>query len=321
MQRAKVYEGDEDAVGVSSSEHLFAPPSAALPRAATAPSPLQARRAGTTSETHAGANKRAPVHQHTHGGAVDPRGNKIAPDMRSARALEHRRPWFAYEGSGALLRDWVALRWQLACSWPLQQRMVPWFRYTWGELFLALLLIGVMAAVTIGSEGAGGVVPFPLIMTFATVSKKSVWAFVLGLPFERALAYHKLFAVLSVAAGAYHGYMESHLSWTGRVRGSDSDSEVATTGSHHHKSDSGDKEDMCLSGFILLVVMAALIVTSFEPVRRRLYNTFLALHMILFTGTVVMCLLHDSAVVLVRALWSHDAMPIQPTCCPFPCKM
>ena len=305
---------------------------------------------------------------------VDLLGEPSALEGERSGNGEAPRAWRAYEGhEHPVLGTVAAVRWAiLAASGPLHKRALPWYRCTWGEVLLVTAVIGCTCLVAVSStpSGVGGVATFPLVMTFATISKKSLWSFVLGLPFERALAYHKLFALLSVAVGGYHGYRMSHLSWrdSDRVDGGCEDdhaekdlglarharqTQLATNATnasapapawthqhraanttstaytssytstatlppssqyghvHQHPDADGDDDDdagMCLTGFILFVIMAALIVTSFEPVRRRLYNTFLAVHLTLFCGTVVMCLLHDASIVLLGfGLYVMDA--------------
>jgi NADPH oxidase len=56
-------------------------------------------------------------------------------------------------------------------------------------------------------KAAGGAPTVALIIAFSTASHNSVWSFLVGLPFERAIMYHKVFAVLSIVLGGFHGYI------------------------------------------------------------------------------------------------------------------
>lgn len=92
---------------------------------------------------------------------------------------------------------------------------MKWYRWTIGEVLVIVLSIaGVVGAfyhIGLGHTKAlvemdGSVAQIPLALTFGTVSHNSIWTFLLGIPFERALSFHKFFAFLSVLCGLWHGY-------------------------------------------------------------------------------------------------------------------
>lgn len=100
--------------------------------------------------------------------------------------------------------------------------MVPSYHFTVGECLLALLCVagaaGGMAVMGLDDvEGSGGGAVLPLLGAFATVNHNSVWTLLLGIPFERALAWHKFFAYLSVIVGAWHGAAAVNVEVRGRV--------------------------------------------------------------------------------------------------------
>ena len=80
-----------------------------------------------------------------------------------------------------------------------------------GEVIVFLLFVGGLAAAlgVIGDEGeeTGAIATYPSALAFAFACRNSIWALFTGLPFERALFWHKLCAYLSVLVGAWHGYV------------------------------------------------------------------------------------------------------------------
>lgn len=222
--------------------------------------------------------------------------------------------WEPYEASDPRLRNLFSLRW--AFLRPLHTPLVSWLRFSIGELLIAVTFVGALVGALLIAAGpnptagggcddggrrrldggddndaiedTGGVAQAVLALTFATVNHNSVWTFLLGIPFERALTYHKLFAFSSVAAGAYHGYLSSVRAGGGGLAWC-ADGEWVT-------------------GFFLLVAMAALLLTSVPPIRRRLFNAFLYTHVLLFVTVVVLSLAHDAGGVLFGAgLYAADA--------------
>ncbi|KXJ28514.1 Cytochrome b-245 heavy chain [Exaiptasia diaphana] len=81
-----------------------------------------------------------------------------------------------------------------------------------GEVLFFLLLIGGLA-VALGIIGAqdgrstGRIACVAPALTFAFACRNSIWILFTGLPFERALIWHKICAYLSVLVGAWHGYV------------------------------------------------------------------------------------------------------------------
>ena len=105
-------------------------------------------------------------------------------------------------------RGWY--RWRWAATYPLQWQLPGGF-LTLGELLLLLLAVGAAAGAMAGTwqdaSASGVLASIPLFLTLMLPTRNSVWSFLLGLPFERALAWHAVAAYLTVAMGAYHGVM------------------------------------------------------------------------------------------------------------------
>eukprot|EP00798_Chlamydomonas_sp_ICE-L_P029008 gene29008-32199_t len=98
------------------------------------------------------------------------------------------------------------------CWYPLQRR-IWWGSYTIGEALILLLTLGYSADLMFSSWGhmgkSGNAASIPLFLCFTLACRNSVWTFLLGLPFERSLFWHKVMAILAVIMGGYHGL----LSW------------------------------------------------------------------------------------------------------------
>ena len=105
-------------------------------------------------------------------------------------------------------RGWYRLRW--AAWYPLQWRLPgSGGRVTLGEALVVLAVLA-GAAAALGctwqeSSGSGLAAAVPLILVLTLPAHNSIWTFLIGLPFERALWWHALMAYLTVGMGAYHG--------------------------------------------------------------------------------------------------------------------
>ena len=147
-----------------------------------------------------------------------------------------------------------------------------------GEIIMFILTLAV-AAIPAGvtccnEESTGGAATIPLLLTFVLASRNSIFTFLFGVPFERALKWHKWMALFSVASGVYHGIV----------------------------SNSADA-----SGIVLTALMGALLIFSFFPIRRWIFEIFLKLHWVLFIGVVVAALIHEAGVVMIGVgIWGFD---------------
>mmetsp|Transcript_27849 Transcript_27849/g.44593 ORF Transcript_27849/g.44593 Transcript_27849/m.44593 type:complete len:485 (-) Transcript_27849:1930-3384(-) len=203
------------------------------------------------------------------------------------------------------LGDWCRIRWIM--MYPFQRRVLvlAGVSFTIGELLITLLAlagtaIGMYATWYPSSSGSGkgrrldddddkleasGSIPSILMaLTFATACKNSIFTFLLGLPFERALFWHKLFAWLAVISGGFHGYLAI-------------------------RDEGFDGDDEFLSGYILQGALIGLIVSSFYPIRRLLFEVFYYIHIILFVVAVISGLMHGASIFLIGAgLWLLDLL-------------
>jgi hypothetical protein len=79
--------------------------------------------------------------------------------------------------------------------------------YTIGEVFFFILSLIIFTLGSIFSEATavGGLASLSLAMCFTLSTRNSIWLFLFGIPFERALFWHKFYALISIIVGAYHG--------------------------------------------------------------------------------------------------------------------
>lgn len=149
-----------------------------------------------------------------------------------------------------------------------------------GEIIMFILVLAV-AAVPAGvtccdDESTGSAATIPLLLTFALASRNSIFTFLCGVPFERALKWHKWMALFSVASGVYHGIVSK-------------------------KADG--------SGIVLVALMGALLIFSFFPIRRWVFEIFLKIHWVLFIGVAVAALIHEAGVVMIGVgIWAFDIL-------------
>ena len=149
-----------------------------------------------------------------------------------------------------------------------------------GEILVFILALAV-AAVPAGAtccddESTGGAATIPLILTFVLASRNSVFTFIFGVPFERALKWHKWMALFSVASGVYHGIVSNEANG---------------------------------SGIVLVSLMGALLIFSFFPIRRWVFEIFLKLHWVLFIGVVIAAFVHEAGTVAIGAgVWLFDIL-------------
>lgn len=86
---------------------------------------------------------------------------------------------------------------------PCRRRAIStkYVQLTWGELLFMFLAIAVPAAAGIlswNSQGStGSIAEFAFAVAFLLPMRNSVWAFVLGLPFERAIFWHNVASLIT----------------------------------------------------------------------------------------------------------------------------
>eukprot|EP00754_Rhynchopus_humris_P025288 Rhum_TRINITY_DN14940_c0_g1::Rhum_TRINITY_DN14940_c0_g1_i2::g.128725::m.128725 len=230
-------------------------------------------------------------------------------------------PWVPHEtdrmgvGRFALqncfVRAFLQLRWliQTPLSTPiLNTRAV---RLTVGELlfFAPLVYLLAMCFKSTNQLTTGGLATLPTIGAFVTAARNSPLTFLLGVPFERRLAYHKLCATAACAAGAWHMSLYYRISYSYSDGGGSGNS--SSSGSSDNYSDgSSDSSNSSgggswswtvdwennpeVSGWVLLGAMLALPLFSVVCLRRRAFNVFYALHWVLFVVVICGCLWHPA---------------------------
>jgi hypothetical protein len=122
------------------------------------------------------------------------------------------------QGVMVWIRNLYKIRWEL--SYPLQKR-VPFSKFlrkigiylTWGELllwipFVLILIQGMMSSFVNPSVAQSGIVArLPLAICFLTANHNSLLTMLLGIPFERALKYHKVSGYCAFINGIFHTYI------------------------------------------------------------------------------------------------------------------
>ena len=186
---------------------------------------------------------------------------------------------------------------------PVLNRLIPWPLYYYcrwkilsvfhtrllfgivlGEILVFLILIGGLAGwlAAMGmngedaEEGTGSVAVIPAALSFAFACRNSVWVLFTGLPFERALFWHKLCAYLAVLTGAWHGFV----------------------------SDEWD-----VSGLVLTGAMATLCIFSLWFIRRKIFEAFYRFHWVIFLLVIGAAFAHGAGGIAFGAgLWLFDIL-------------
>lgn len=214
-------------------------------------------------------------------------------NIEGAERGQDAKPWRAYEDS--------------KFESPVLNRLIPWPMYYYvrwkifiifhtrllfgivlGEVLVFLILVGGLAIVlgVMGipagggqedaAEGSGGIATIPSALSFAFACRNSLWILFTGLPFERALFWHKLCAYLSVLTGAWHGFVSKE--WN-------------------------------VSGLLLTGAMAALCILSLWFIRRKIFEAFYRFHWILFLCVIGFAFAHGAGAIAFGAgLWLFDIL-------------
>ena len=199
-------------------------------------------------------------------------------------------------------RIWYKLRWQV--TYPMQTRMPLIPKYTVGEVlvifpFIFGLFISLVQSFRNEDCGASGhIASFFAGFTLVTATHNSVVTFALGIPFERTLEYHKPAGFLTVLVGAFHGYScyKDEGSEDDRRLGED-DRRLAAASSPSTWLPfffEGIPFGENFTGTVFLIAMALMVVTALHPIRRKLFNLFLYLHIFFFFFVIYGTLAHRS---------------------------
>eukprot|EP01059_Diplonema_ambulator_P002129 TRINITY_DN11767_c0_g1_i3.p1 TRINITY_DN11767_c0_g1~~TRINITY_DN11767_c0_g1_i3.p1 ORF type:complete len:463 (+),score=80.71 TRINITY_DN11767_c0_g1_i3:45-1391(+) len=195
--------------------------------------------------------------------------------------------WKPYEDTPVppLLRNYVAFRWLIMT--PLQYEMISRpVRLTIGEVLALVPLMALLAvAIVSWDTGSSGSLAQPaLIIAFVFAARNSPFTFLIGVPFERRIWYHKAAAFCSVLSGAAHLTI-AYVKGNPRVKGTDYE----------------------WTGLVLIGCMGALVVTSFYIIRRKLFEIWYFLHWVLFLTLIPFAVMHGAGLILIGVgFWLLD---------------
>ncbi|KAE8898444.1 hypothetical protein PF001_g16636 [Phytophthora fragariae] len=206
-----------------------------------------------------------------------------------------------------LKRAWFSVRWKLSRC--IFSRPVPFLTakldLKLGDVLITLPVSAVVLAINANLcareqvKESGSLPMIAMIVVFAlTVRNNSILLTLTGLPFERALLYHKFAGVVAILLSGLHGL--AYLL------------EDAGIAAVQRRLGGGVGAGTPLierqtSGAILFYLLAALWVFSLSPIRRRFYEAFLRLHWVLFIAIVVFSIIHGAGGVVIGLIpWALD---------------
>ncbi|GMF12910.1 unnamed protein product [Phytophthora lilii] len=205
-----------------------------------------------------------------------------------------------------LKRAWFGIRFKLSTC--ILSRPVPFFTANLdlklGDVLITLPIAAVVLAINANLcakqevQESGSLPVIAMIAVFAlAVRNNSILLTLTGLPFERALLYHKFFGVVALLLAGLHG-----LAWVLQDEG------VAIARRRRRLRDDGEPlMERKLSGALCFYLMAALWVFSWSPIRRRFYEAFLRMHWLLFIGIVAFAIIHGAGGVVIGLIpWALD---------------
>ncbi|KAJ0397859.1 hypothetical protein P43SY_005950 [Pythium insidiosum] len=207
-----------------------------------------------------------------------------------------------------LWRRWHALRWWLArsvFSVPLPF-LTPQLDLKLGDLVVTLpvaagfLVWGVLYAGSLSIRGTGSPVAIAMIAVFLLpVRNNSLLLELTGLPFDRAVLYHKIAGWVTLLLGALHA-----LAYYGTYKGL----AEGWTGFYAPYSPPPDSAmSLAVSGQVAFFTMVGLVLLALEPIRRRCWEFFLRTHWLLFIVVIVFSLLHQATAILIGVVpWAVD---------------
>jgi predicted ferric reductase len=192
------------------------------------------------------------------------------------------------------------LRWRI--SYPLQHKVTLNYAVmkmgliaSWGEIllivpFFAALVVGIMFSLVFPDVTISGKVARAGLIASLVFAQRanSIVTFLLGMPVDRALHYHKLAGRLAGVASFLHliAFFLDPTVW-------------------------GLFPNTCnASGSIMMLIIVGIIITSVPNVRRHLYEAFYLLHLLGGVGLVIGAFFHSGSLVPTVAVltWGADSM-------------
>ena len=214
-----------------------------------------------------------------------------------------RWPWLQTQ-----IKHFYACRWKL--SYPLQKKVILSralrklrIHLTWGELLLLIpFWVAVVSAIFYtfkypSVSNTGHVARTALIGCFVFAQRNSLVTLLLGMPIDRTLFYHKLSARVAVLGTIGHA-------WAFFV---DPKYQAGANGVMN-KLATAYQGSVNTAGTAMMIIIFGIILTSLPVVRRRLFESFYYVHVILVFSVVVGAFFHTGILVpaLVACTWGFD---------------
>ena len=127
-----------------------------------------------------------------------------------------------------------------------------------------------------------------VLLLLFPITRSSVWQYVLGISFERAIFYHKWLARVAVVELGIHGAGIYAASWYGYQQST-----------LWRDAYDGGVTGTWASGSISWFIGVAIVAFSLYPFRRLMHEWFLRLHIVLFVAFLVFGFIHQGTVALV----------------------
>lgn len=216
--------------------------------------------------------------------------------------------WIPYESAKIPFLSGDSARRALKTRWtvfrPLHRPLLSG-RTTVGEVLVVGLcvtlstLLSTLDVVNHDLNASGTLAVLVLGFVYFLSARDSLLALLAGIPFERALIYHKLSALVSIVIGFAHGLI--FYFWGRRPDRRFPDETRAPGGI-------GLSDTDAVTGWLLEFVMLFLLITAQAPIRRYLFELFYRLHVVFMVACVALAFVHPGTdVIFGLLLYVFDA--------------
>ena len=191
--------------------------------------------------------------------------------------------------------------WRWSLSYPLQKRVrgstiLRYFKVylTYGEIlfFIPLAILALACVyqtwVVPSCSGSGKLSRLSVVAALLFAQKNSYLTMILGVPFDRAVAYHKISGYVAVVTGILHAL--TYLS--------DSCEQVSDI-LNRHRLYGFIQGPMNTSGTMILTFIIGMFLTSLPVVRKKFFEFFYYTHLVLLLGIVGATAVHTGFMVPV----------------------
>eukprot|EP00541_Cyclophora_tenuis_P000342 CAMPEP_0116574856 /NCGR_PEP_ID=MMETSP0397-20121206/19632_1 /TAXON_ID=216820 /ORGANISM="Cyclophora tenuis, Strain ECT3854" /LENGTH=560 /DNA_ID=CAMNT_0004103679 /DNA_START=75 /DNA_END=1757 /DNA_ORIENTATION=- len=185
---------------------------------------------------------------------------------------------------------------------------------TWGEVlilfpfFLTILAGMAYTFVYPSTRITGQTSRTPLIFAFGTAVHNSFITLLLGMPFERAIWYHKFAARIAYVNGLFHTYVAFyHPSVIGR----DSIAETLSfLGATPNLPRFLFADQVNSAGTLMVLFMTIIMITALPWFRRKMFEVFYYIHMVMAAAVTAGAFFHTGILVpiLVGLTWGVDLL-------------